>query len=436
MSECEPPQAKLTEGQMVLKLSTQTVCFSIHGIPVVGNLKTGSVIGLTAEGRDTCALMAKRNVPYEELPLSCKELAKHLRDGGYLEEGAVTASEIPPIQSAYLHVTQRCNLSCRFCYSKRSDRNVLPDPPLEGLYAAIDFLATLGVGHLVISGGEPFLRPGLQEIVSHAKSSNIKNVIILTNGLLINPSVVRPLAKLVDCIAVAFDGISAESEAFLRNRQHFSSLAQAIRTIQQEDIEARILPTIHGRNVDDIEHYERLAKELGATVSYSLLLASPQDGGAFMLSDAQLARLGELSSQGAFSYSSDAYTSEAVALSVRHFCGAGTRTLSIAADGSIYPCHMLHDERFCMGNAFTDTPESVMGGKVAQDFRQLDVRHLGRCKTCETKYLCGGGCRARALLHEKSIIGHDPYCRLYHTYYRCLGRQLASYLRKEDKDAV
>lgn len=108
---------------MVLKLSTQTVCFSIHGIPVVGNLKTGSVIGLTAEGRDTCALMAKRNVPYEELPLSCKELAEHLRDGGYLEEGAATASEIPPIQSAYLHVTQRCNLSCRFCYSKRSDRD-------------------------------------------------------------------------------------------------------------------------------------------------------------------------------------------------------------------------------------------------------------------------------------------------------------------------
>jgi radical SAM protein with 4Fe4S-binding SPASM domain len=280
------------------------------------------------------------------------------------------------------------------------------------------------------------MRNDLPELASYAKACGVQQIIILTNGLFISSANVRPLATLVDGIAVAFDGYSEGSGAFLRGEQRFSSLVQAIRIIQQENIEARILPTIHGKNIDDIAHYEKLARELGATVSYSLLLASPHDAGAFLLSDTQLAHLGELSSHGAFSYGSNAYESRMVALSARRSCGAGTRTLSVAADGKVYPCHMLHDKHFYMGNAFRDAPETIMNSTVARYFHMLDVRDLERCNTCEAAYLCGGGCRARAFLHEKSIMGHDPYCRLSYTYYQCLGRQLSDHFRKEEKDAV
>jgi radical SAM protein with 4Fe4S-binding SPASM domain len=281
------------------------------------------------------------------------------------------------------------------------------DPSFEELRTAIDFLVSLGTIRLVISGGEPFMRNDLPELASYAKACGVQQIIILTNGLFISSANVRPLATLVDGIAVAFDGYSEGSGAFLRGEQRFSSLVQAIRIIQQENIEARILPTIHGKNIDDIAHYEKLARELGATVRYSLLLASPHDAGAFLLSDTQLAHLGELSSHGAFSYGSNAYESRMVALSARRSCGAGTRTLSVAADGKVYPCHMLHDKHFYMGKRIRDAPEN---------FYEQHGCHgtTSTCLMCEISkdvtpareaYLCGGGLSCTSILARKEYHG-------------------------------
>ena len=42
-----------------------------------------------------------------------------------------------------------------------------------------------------------------------------------------------------------------------------------------------------------------------------------------------------------------------VNLTVKRNCGAGCKSLSVDADGTIYPCHMLHRPELAMGNAFT-----------------------------------------------------------------------------------
>lgn len=387
----------------------------------MGNLRTGGIIGLTGEGDALCTQMTERDVSPDEVPRGCHDLVGHLAAGGYL--GDASSDAAPRVRSAYLHVTQRCNLSCRFCYSQDEGRNSLLDPALPDLFAAIDLLAALGTERLIVSGGEPFLRGDLAEVASHARSRGMGEVSVLTNGLLVTREHLEPLADSVSCVAVAFDGCSPDALAHLRGSSRFERLVSAVQMIQEAGITARIIPTLHAKSVDDMPRYRTLAKSLGAELNFSLLIAPMGDLCELRLTNAQLVKLGRDSferGQGTDDLTDDARAS----FSAKRSCGAGVRTLSVAAEGTVYPCHMLHDASLSLGNAFADTPRQILGSAVARRCRALDVRSFDTCSSCDKSILCGGGCRARALMTHGSLTAHDPYCELMRTYYSCMGDAL------------
>lgn len=410
-----------------MRLAEQSVLFSLGEIPMVGNTSTGGVIGLTEEGARLCRAMREREVRDVEVPPTCELLVTHLREGGYLASSPEAKPMPEPAQrvrSAYLHVTQRCNLSCRFCYSEDEGRNTLPDPTTKDLCTAIDLLASLGCERLIVSGGEPFLRDDLPQVASHARDAGIEEVVILSNGLLLGEKDLRPLAETVDCIGIAFDGASPDSVAHLRGRQGYERLVSAVRLVREAGIKARVLPTIHAKNLQDMPLYQELAQSLDASVGFSLLTDATCELGDFALSAEQLRELGVASVRRGLP-NNDSAGEALPTIGARLSCGAGVSTLSVAADGTVYPCHMLHDPSLAMGNAFTDSPEKVMGGEVALMCRDLDVRSFKGCVDCDARYLCGGGCRARAFMDTRDLRGHDPYCELSRSYYSCLSQQLA-----------
>lgn len=387
---------------------------------MVGNLNTGGIIGLTAAGNSFCHAIAEKDIPTEEVPENCRELIEHLRSGGYLAD---TPTSHIGFSSAYVHVSQRCDLRCRFCYSERRDRKHLTDPSLERLCRAINLLAELGCTKLIISGGEPFLRDDLVGIVRHAHTRGMNNIAVLTNGLSVTKKNVEPLAEFVSCIAVAFDGASPDARAHLRGTQHFKQLVKAIEAIRDAGIEARILPTLHAKNLDDIPRYQQLAHNLGATLNFSLLTADTCALGDFALMGDQLRKLGVLSADGSLPIG-DSFEQATSTLSVRRSCGAGSRTLSVAADGTIYPCHMLHRNEFAMGNAFFDYSGQIRESIVIRRLQEIGVDSITGCKFCSISYVCGGGCRARAYLTTGKLESQDPYCELSRSYYEEVGRLL------------
>lgn len=391
-----------------MRLSSDAVLIELGGIPMAGSIGTGALVGLTGEGAALCRELAERDVSPAEVAPGCLELVDALGRNGLLEGASEPARGL---DSAYLHVTQRCNLACRFCYSEGDDRNRAADPSLAQLRRAVALLASLGCTRLVISGGEPFLRDDLADVASFARDRGVDEVVVLTNGLLVDERSLDPLVGLVSCVAVAFDGASADAPARLRGTQRFGRLVRAVETIRDAGIEARILPTLHAGNLDEVPRYRRLADELGASLSFSLLTAPADELGDLRLSDEQLHELGRRPP-------SDGAPCGLAGLSARRSCGAGTRTLSVAADGTIYPCHMLHDRSLALGSAFSDPPRAP----VPPEPRVDDV---DGCAGCRVRYLCGGGCRARALMATGSLFGRDPYCELSRSHYEELGEQLA-----------
>ncbi|MFR1638937.1 MAG: SPASM domain-containing protein, partial [Eggerthellaceae bacterium] len=106
-----------------------------------------------------------------------------------------------------------------------------------------------------------------------------------------------------------------------------------------------------------------------------------------------------------------------VNLTVKRNCGAGCKSLSVDADGTIYPCHMLHRPELAMGNAFTGAVLDALQTDVSRTFQTLDAEKFEDCGACRYLRICGGGCRARSLFESGNLESKDSYCLMTQEFY-------------------
>lgn len=417
-----------------MRLAENVVLFPAGPFRMIGNLGSGYVIGLTDAGASLCQRMRSTDVAEDEIAAVDANLLSHLVAGSFVTaaSGNAPATETTRGSAAYLHITPRCNLDCTGCYSRRPEEPSV-DLPLADMLLLVERLADRDVRRLVISGGEPFLRSDLPEIVQHAKAVGMEHIDVLTNGTAIAPQALAGLCGFVDRVCVSFDGPSADAEALVRKEQRYAQLTDALRMIEQAGIPAHIIATIHARNMHDIPAYKALAEKLGATVSFSMLSAPTTDPavGELVPDDDALAELARVLFGSMMLSTDPAGGPLGTTLSVCALCGAGERNLSVAADGRLYPCHMLHYDEMCMGSLL-DAPEdpdglaSATAAPCDNPFAGLTVDDIPDCAACDIRYLCGGGCRARAFYATGDPAQRDPYCTLMREHYAILLEALSS----------
>lgn len=411
-----------------MQFGDDVVMFQIEPFSLVGNFATGCVIGLTPSGAKVCEQMFASDVPDEEIALVDEGLLQQLKAGAF----AADSKKIAQKRMAYLHVTAQCNLHCAGCYSAMNNKAIKRDLSFDELCHIINALAQANVARLAISGGEPFLRTDLPALVRYAKEvCRIDRVDILTNGTCIKDSALYSLRSFVDRICISFDGVSANDEAHIRGEQRFEMLVDTVKRIDSVGINVHIIPTIHTKNCSDIQVYASLAKKLNATMNYSLLSA-PFDEGlrGLLFTEKSLVQLAEMILDcNSRHFSLNKGEPINLDISACETCGAGHKNLSVAANGDLYPCHMLHRREFRLGNVLKDDIVSIL---EKGRFTPVVVDEIEDCSECDVRYLCGGGCRARAVYETGTIAGKDPYCALMKTFYRKMFKEMAErYLGEE-----
>ena len=419
-----------------MKFSDRVVKFEFAGVPMVGNLANGYSIGLSENGNKLCSRLFNEDLDENTIVAADSLLAKHLIEGGFFDE----FGELTSLQAAYLHITQRCNLDCAGCYSYNATRNKQEDPSLNMLINAVKELSSCGVKSLIISGGEPFLRKDLAELVAYAKTQcHIQSITVATNGTILDVDLLRRIRPYVDIVSVSFDGSSNTSPAHIRGKQRFDQLIELIEAMQYLDIETQILPTLHGKNLDEMQAYHELAKRFDVRLSYSLLSGSPfnKEITNLLPDEEALACLGEQTFvQGIQNNVLVQDAPISMNLSVCSSCGAGKEMISIASDGSVYPCHMMHDEDFLFGNVFLKPLSSILAEVFVKDFLHNMSTNDEKCNNCSYALFCGGGCKARSYMTNKKLNSCDPYCTMFKAFYRnyegYLVEQMNQRQRKED----
>lgn len=336
------------------------------------------------------------------------------------------------LRSCYIHVTQKCNLSCRTCYSWQENRNTLGALSTEQLEKIIEQLAFLRLQNLVISGGEPLTRNDLPQILHLAKEKyHIPKIILITNGTLVTNRKAMSIAPYVDEITVSLDGPTEEINAQIRGKGNFERALRGIRIFKASSAKSiRLVPTLTHVNVRHLREFQILARELEIELSFSMFVGigagSLPESQRLALTQEDLKYLGRVLTEmggiqidldGTGSTQKDAQGLLHLALASKTGCGAGNKLIAIGHNGNVYPCHMLMRPELCMGNLLQASLSSILTQtNLCQFFRYLQVDQIEVCNDCTLRYFCGGGCRASAYGVNGNLLSHDPACQLYQTY--------------------
>ncbi len=177
------------------------------------------------------------------------------------------ASYLQPdrLKEVWLHLTDRCNLACRHCLvsSGPSREDGIPTEPVRGwLRQACD----LGVDTFYFTGGEPWLRPDLPDLLREVTVGYGATAVVLTNGCLLDEELTARLSALPRerlFLQISLDGSTPARNDWLRSRGSFEGAVGALRRAVQCGINVTAATVVLRRNLDDLIPLARLVRGLG-----------------------------------------------------------------------------------------------------------------------------------------------------------------------------
>jgi cyclic pyranopterin phosphate synthase len=266
-----------------------------------------------------------------------------------------------------ISVTDRCNFRCRYCmpvevfgpgYAFMPREDLLT---FEEIVNLVGTLVPLGIGKIRLTGGEPLLRRGLEDLVAMlAAVEGVKDIAITTNGVLLaHHAEALALAGLsratvsLDAldpqIFAKMNGVGAKVErvlAGIRSAQVFGLPVKVNAVIQRGVNEGEILPLarwaksarVDLRYIEYMDVGETNGWKLGEVVSGDEILTIL--GAEFDLIPRDPAYRGEVAAH--WQHADGAGEIGLIRSVTKPFCSDCQR-LRLSADGKIYTCLFAAD---------------------------------------------------------------------------------------------
>lgn len=390
-------------------LAPQCKMMNIGGVDIIGNPSSGVIVGLDEEGLSIVNKL-RNHLPIQPASLNSNELLllNTLAESGFfVSEGPIK------IRSVYFHVTSHCNLQCPGCYSYEDGRNDRSDLSLSKLKDILDNLVRAGLTHLIISGGEPFVRNDLDAFLAYARSiQQIRYIECISNGTMPLARYQRALEYL-DQLTFSLDSACRE-KAIIRPSWAFDLIVKKIADLKSTKKPISLVFTLHHKNIADCDELLAFANRLDIPCRFSIFTIDSFHGRTSPLT------LTESDYRSFHSFISSKqsiaidYSSLGNEISCVESCGAGTSTVSVSSNGAVYPCHMFVGiPSFQIGNALCEEITEIVNDSKRNPFCKMSVEHVRTCSDCQVRFVCGGGCRFRAYATGGKIDSVDPMCQIY-----------------------
>ena len=326
------------------------------------------------------------------------------------------------------NLTKRCNLNCAHCYLDADFRGGLRSDELntEECFRVVDQIAEVNPNaFLILTGGEPLLRPDIYDIIKYAAEKKFM-VVIGTNGTLIN----RENAKKIKAAGAHGVGISIDSMEPLNHNKFrgvdkaWERSMEAFNILNEVGVDFIIQMSVSDMNYKEIPEVVAFSEKIGAIAFnlYFLVCTGRGQGNTDISNEAyeealktlyrlQMEYKGRLmiNSKCAPQYKRVVYENDPDSVYTRTYsggCPAGTYYSRISPEGNLTPCPFIAES---VGNlktsTFKDLWENAPLMKQLRDRKSLE----GKCGTCEFSAMCSG-CRARAFAETGNYMAEDPSC--------------------------
>ena len=169
----------------------------------------------------------------------------------------------PPGPVVIWNLIRRCNLTCKHCYSISADTNFPGELSTEQVYTVMDDLKGFKVPVLILSGGEPLLRPDIFDIAKRAKAMGFY-VGLSSNGTLIDENNIDKIAECdFNYVGVSLDGIRETHDKFRRMEGAFEASLKGIRLCRDLGLKIGVRFTMTQDNAHDLPGLLKLVEDEG-----------------------------------------------------------------------------------------------------------------------------------------------------------------------------
>lgn len=332
--------------------------------------------------------------------------------------------------------TPACTSNCLHC-------GFASNPPgkdelgTEKTRQIIDNIYDFGATYFGISGGEPFQREDLSEIIAYAKSTGMK-VSVITNGSFLNEKNLDILVRNEVRVSVSVDG-SPDVNDLIRGKGAYSKALSAIRKTSKAGLLDCLVATL--ANVDskksnvssqEMEHVIKLAEEFGArwvvihgfvpfnnSKEHLSRAPSPQQYEKIWneVYDLMLKYKGKPEVNVYCPFFARIAKQRGLPDFENWFnnfflgkCSIAGKYMSVIENGDVIPCSF--NDRIRLGNVQNKSLNNIWDelqlSKLTLRLRNRD-NLKGKCGVCEYREICGG-CRTRAEIYSGNLFASDPAC--------------------------
>ncbi|MEP7104262.1 MAG: radical SAM protein [Chloroflexota bacterium] len=164
----------------------------------------------------------------------------------------------------WLYANYHCNLRCTYCLTESAPGVSRRQLPVEALGQLAAEARELGFTALGVTGGEPFLLPGLPQALVQAAAQ--LPTLVLSNGTLFTSRLRSRLEALAGCdfaVQVSLDSAEADANDEMRGPHNFARVVAAIPRLRAAGIRVRIATTSEGLSADGLARLCELHRSLG-----------------------------------------------------------------------------------------------------------------------------------------------------------------------------
>ena len=299
-------------------------------------------------------------------------------------------------KNVYIYLTNNCNQRCKHCYMYAGDIKIA-ELSVNQWCTVLDKLKAAGIEGVTFTGGEITVYNGYEKIIKYAHDIGLL-VTVLSNGIIWTEQKIDELYGYIDEIQISIDGYDSQSYYEVRQYDGFDRAITCIEEFAKRGNKVSMAVTPLFDNLDKfIDEFEPFAKKIlekypTVFIKLNHELIKGREVETDENDNKEYKRKLKLLVERLYpDYYSETFVLNYENKSKRTNCGFGG--ISIAANGDIYWCNRIH-ELESMHNILNENFDDIMriANKVRED---TSVDNTVGCKTCEIRYICGGGCRMK-----------------------------------------
>ena len=342
------------------------------------------------------------------------------------------------------NLIRRCNLTCKHCYALSADHDYAGELSREEVFTVMDDLKAYRVPVLILSGGEPLLRPDIFEIAERSRDMGFYTG-LSTNGTLIDePMADRIAAMGFDYVGISLDGLRETHDKFRRLEGAFDRSLAAVHLLHQRGVKVGLRFTMTALNAHDLPalldlmrseqvdkfyfshlnyagrgniHRGKDAQHLATREALDLLFDRAWEAAQNGLDEEYVTGNNDADGPYLLQWVQARFPQWAPTLRERLVAwggnSSGVNVANIDNLGHVHPDtmwwhHKLGDVRERpFSDIWSDLSDPLMAGLKAKP-RKVE----GRCATCQHFDICDGNTRVRAQQLTGNAWAEDPGCYL------------------------